>query len=179
MKYNFNEKIDRTGNHSAKWEELNKNFGSSNLLPMWIADMEFKTAPEIIESMRKTLSQGIFGYVSRPASYYESARKWCKDRFFYDIDVDTIIHSPGVVPTLSLIIRLLTEKEDKIMIQTPVYYPFYNVIKDNGRELVTNPLVKDESGYYEIDFTDFEKKVSDPKVKFSIPFLLDCEGYRV
>ena len=168
MKYNFNEKIDRSNNHSAKWEEMGNKFISNDLWPMWIADMDLKTAPVIIDAMREKLEQGIFGYVYRPASYYQSAADWIERRFGYKIDAKTLINSPGVVPTLSILVRLMTKADEKVLIQSPVYYPFSAVVKENNRELVVNNLVKDETGYYTIDFEDFEKKVSDEKVTLFI-----------
>ena len=168
MKYNFNEKIDRSNNHSAKWEEMGNKFISNDLWPMWIADMDLKTAPVIIDAMREKLEQGIFGYVYRPASYYQSAADWIERRFDYKIDPKTLINSPGVVPTLSILVRLMTKADEKVLIQSPVYYPFSAVVKENERELVVNELVKDETGYYTIDFEDFEKKVSDEKVTLFI-----------
>ena len=168
MKYNFNEKIDRSNNHSAKWEEMGNKFVSNDLWPMWIADMDLKTAPVIIDAMREKLEQGIFGYVYRPASYYQSAADWIERRFDYKIDPKTLINSPGVVPILSILVRLMTKADEKVLIQSPVYYPFSAVVKENERELVVNELVKDETGYYTIDFEDFEKKVSDEKVTLFI-----------
>ena len=168
MKYNFNEKIDRSNNHSAKWEEMGNKFVSNDLWPMWIADMDLKTAPVIIDAMREKLEQGIFGYVYRPASYYQSAADWIERRFDYKIDPKTLINSPGVVPTLSILVRLMTKADEKVLIQSPVYYPFSAVVRENERELVVNSLVKDETGYYTIDFEDFEKKVSDEKVTLFI-----------
>lgn len=168
MKYNFNEKIDRRNNHSAKWEEMGNKFVSNDLWPMWIADMDLKTAPVIIDAMREKLEQGIFGYVYRPASYYQSAADWLERRFDYKIDPKTLINSPGVVPTLSILVRLMTKADEKVLIQSPVYYPFSAVVRENERELVVNELVKDETGYYTIDFEDFEKKVSDEKVTLFI-----------
>lgn len=168
MKYNFNEKIDRSNNHAAKWEEMGNKFISNDLWPMWIADMDLKTAPVIIDAMREKIEQGIFGYVYRPASYYQSAADWIERRFDYKIDPKTLINSPGVVPTLSILVRLMTKADEKVLIQSPVYYPFSSVVKENGRELVVNELVKDEAGYYTIDFEDFEKKVSDEKVTLFI-----------
>ena len=168
MKYSFNEKIDRTGNHAAKWEEMGKKFISDDLWPMWIADMDLKTAPEIIEAMREKVEQGIFGYVYRPDSYYQAAADWLERRFEYKIDPATLINSPGVVPTLSLLVRSMTKPGEKILIQSPVYYPFAATIRDNGREVVENKLVKDDEGYYTIDFEDFEKKVSDESISLFI-----------
>ncbi len=160
MKYNFNERIDRSENHSAKWAEMGMKFGRNDLTPMWVADMDKKTAPEILEAMRNKLEQEIFGYVYRPDSYYESAANWLKKRFGYEISPATLIHSPGVVPSMSILVKMLTKEIDKILIQSPVYPPFASSVKDNGRTLVENNLVKDENGYYTVDFEDLEKKLS-------------------
>lgn len=160
MKYNFNERIDRSENHSAKWAEMGMKFGRNDLTPMWVADMDIKTAPEILEAMRNKLEQEIFGYVYRPDSYYESAANWLKKRFGYEISPATLIHSPGVVPSMSILVKMLTKETDKILIQSPVYPPFASSVKDNGRTLIENNLVKDENGYYTVDFEDLEKKLS-------------------
>ena len=168
MKYNFNERIDRSENHSAKWAEMEMKFGRSDLIPMWVADMDIKAAPEIVESMKKKVEQEIFGYVYRPDSYYKIATEWLKKRFGYEISPSSLIHSPGVVPSMSILVKMLTKTTDKILIQTPVYPPFASAVKDNGRELVENPLIKDEKGYYTIDFEDLEKKLSLDEVKLFI-----------
>lgn len=168
MKYSFDERMERTGNHSAKWEELEKNFGATDLWPMWIADMDFKTAPEIIEAVKKKVEYGVYGYVYRPDSYYQAAAEWSKKRFQYSIDAKTLINSPGVVPSLSILIRLLTEIGENILIQTPVYYPFAATIRANNRNVIENKLKKDEEGYYSIDFVDFEKQIVEYKVRWFI-----------
>ena len=168
MKYCFEEKIDRSKNHSAKWAELGKKFGTDDLFPMWIADMDIKTAPEIVQAMKEKVEQEIFGYVYRPDSYYKSAAEWLERRFGYKISEKTLIHSPGVVPSLSILVKLMTNEDEKILIQTPVYYPFAETIKDNNRTLVTNELVRDENGYYTMNFDDLEEKLSDEKVTLFI-----------
>ena len=168
MKYNFNERIDRSENHSAKWAEMEMKFGRNDLIPMWVADMDIKAAPEIVESMKKKVEQEIFGYVYRPDSYYKTVTEWLKKRFGYEISPSSLIHSPGVVPSMSILVKMLTKTTDKILIQTPVYPPFASAVKDNGKELVENPLIKDEKGYYTIDFEDLEKKLSLDEVKLFI-----------
>ena len=168
MKYCFDEKIDRSKNHSAKWAELGKKFGTDDLFPMWIADMDIKTVPEIVQAMKEKVEQEIFGYVYRPDSYYKSAAEWLERRFGYKISEKTLIHSPGVVPSLSILVKLMTNEDEKILIQTPVYYPFAETIKDNNRTLVTNELVRDENGYYTMNFDDLEEKLSDEKVTLFI-----------
>ncbi|MCI7343330.1 MAG: pyridoxal phosphate-dependent aminotransferase [Fusobacterium necrophorum] len=168
MKYSFDEKMERIGNHAAKWEELDRNFGTPDLWPMWIADMDFKTAPEILEALKKKVEYGIFGYVYRPDSYYQAAAEWSKKRFSYSIDAETLINSPGVVPSLSLLVRLFTKEKENILIQTPVYYPFAATIQANNRRVIQNRLKRDEQGYYSIDFEDFEKQIIDNKIRWFI-----------
>lgn len=168
MKYNFDKKVDRIKNNSAKWDEMGKNFGCNELLPMWIADMDFETAPEILEEMKNKLDQKIFGYVSRPDSYYQSAIDWTKKRYSYDIDLSTIIHSPGVIPTISIILKYFTKDTDKIMIQTPVYPPFAGTVKNSDKILVENELVQDTDRNWHIDFEDFEAKAKDKDLKWFI-----------
>jgi cystathionine beta-lyase len=168
MKFNFNEKVDRSKNHAAKWEEMGAKFGSNDLLPMWVADMDIKTVPEVVEAIKEKADQAIFGYVYRPASYYETAAAWCEKRFGYKIDPKTLIHSPGVVPSMNMLVKMLTKEDEKVLIQIPVYPPFAASVKTGKRTLVTNELVKDENGYYTIDFEDLEKKLSDEKVTLMI-----------
>lgn len=165
--YDFDKKVNRKNSNSVKWDEIGSKFISDELLPMWVADMDFETAPEILEAMRKKLDEKIFGYVYRPATYYKSAVQWTFRRHNYNMSTETLTHSPGVVPSLSLILRLFTSENDKVIIQTPVYYPFANVIRTNNRTLVTNKL-KEEAGKYSINFEDFEKKCEDPEVKWFI-----------
>lgn len=166
--YNFNEKIDRSNNHSAKREEMKMKFGREDLVPMWVADMDIKTAPEIVEAMREKLNQEIFGYVYRPDSYYQTAANWIEKRFGYKISSSSLIHSPGVVPSMNILVNMLTNEGDNILIQTPVYPPFAASVKNNKRTLVENRLIKDKDGRYEIDFEDLEAKLKNEKVKLFI-----------
>lgn len=167
MNYDFDKKIDRSDNNAVKWEEINKQETEDNLLPMWVADMDFETAPEILKAMQEKLDQKIFGYTNRPISYYESAVKWSKEIHNFDIETDKLEHSVGVIPSISILIRLFTNPEDKIIIQTPVYPPFFNVVKNNNRTLLINELIE-ENNTYKIDFEDFEEKAKDEKTKFFI-----------
>lgn len=167
MKYNFDCIIDRSNNFSAKWSEMEKKYGSNDLLPMWVADMDFKTAPCIVDAIRERLDQEIYGYTTRPDSYNESIVNWVKKRHDWDIKSEWLIYSPGVIPSISLLIQQLTKEGDKIIIQQPVYSPFANVVKDNNRELVVNSLKKDENGRYVMDYEDLESKI-DKNVKLFI-----------
>lgn len=160
MIYNFDNFVDRKENFSAKWSEMKKNFNSNDLLPMWIADMDFKSAPCIIDAMQKRLEQGVFGYTTRPDSYNQSIIDWVYKRHGWKMKKEWLIFSPGVIPTISLLIQQLTKPGDSIIIQQPVYSPFSSVVKDNFRNLVISPLKKNEFGDYEMDYEDFEKKIT-------------------
>ncbi len=155
MKYNFDEVISRENNNSAKYDEMKLKFGRNDLVPMWIADMDFKTAQPIIDAIEKRVKQGIYGYVSRPESYYEAASEWLRKKHGWNVDSKWMIHSPGVVPALSMIIKEFTNPGDKIIVQSPVYYPFFDVVNNNDRELVLNPL-KLVDGKYVMDYEGLE-----------------------
>lgn len=164
MKFNFDKIIDRTNNFSAKWSEMNKNFGTNDLLPMWVADMDFLTAPCVMEALKDRLEQGIFGYTTRPSSYNESIVNWLDNRFSWKINQEWLMFSPAVITSISLLIQNLTQKNDKIMIQEPVYSPFHNIVESNERSLVISPLVKLDDGSYVMDYEDIEAKIKDVKV---------------
>ena len=164
MNFNFDKIIDRTNNFSAKWSEMNKNFGTNNLLPMWVADMDFLTAPCVMEALKDRLEQGIFGYTTRPSSYNESIVNWLDNRFSWKINQEWLMFSPAVITSISLLIQNLTQKNDKIMIQEPVYSPFHNIVESNERSLVISPLVKLDDGSYVMDYEDIEAKIKDVKV---------------
>lgn len=164
MSFNFNKIIDRTNNFSAKWSEMNKNFGSNDLLPMWVADMDFLTAPCIMEALKDRLEQGIFGYTTRPSSYNESIVNWLDNRFSWKIKKEWLMFSPAVITSISLLIQNLTQKNDKIMIQEPVYSPFHNIVELNERDLVISPLIKLDDGSYILDYEDIEAKIKDVKI---------------
>ncbi|WP_042276326.1 MalY/PatB family protein [[Clostridium] dakarense] len=164
MSYNFDAVIDRSNNFAAKWSEMDKKYGTNDLLPMWVADMDFKTAPCIIDALKSRLEQGIYGYTTRPASYNESIANWSKRRYGWNIKPEWLIFSPGVIPTISILIQEMTKENDKIMIQEPVYSPFNSVVKQNKRELVISPLIKLEDGNYVMDYEDIESKIKDVKI---------------
>jgi len=164
MSYKFDDVIDRSNNFSAKWSEMDKKYGTNDLLPMWIADMDFETAPCIINELRNRLEQGIYGYTTRPASYNKSIVNWAKRRYGWKIKPEWLIFSPGVIPTISILIQEMTKENDKIMIQEPVYSPFNSVVNQNKRDLVISPLVKLEDGNYIMDYEDIESKIKDVKM---------------
>lgn len=160
MKYNFDEKLDRSQGFSAKYDELELKFGRKDLCSMWVADMDFRCAEPIIDAIKKRADQGVFGYTSRPESYFEAMANWYERRYSWTIPKELTLHSPSVVTSLSIIIRNMAEPGDRIIIQPPVYYPFFDVIKENKRELVVNPL-KEVNGDYVMDYEDLEKKIDN------------------
>ncbi len=157
MKYNFNEIVDRKNTNAEKYTALEKLYGTSEVIPLWVADMEFRTAQPIIDAIRERIENGIFGYTSRPASYYDEVCKFQKKRKNWDIDKKLMSFSLGVMPTICMIIKELTNIEDKIIIQTPVYRPFYNAVKEAPRELIECPL-KEVDGTFYMDYEDIEEK---------------------
>lgn len=160
MKCNFDEIIPRRGTNSYKWDTAKE----ENVLPMWVADMDFRTAPVIVEALRRRVEHGIFGYACVSDTYYEAVINWFDRRHAWQIEKEWIIYTTGVVPALSAIIKALTSPQDKVLVQTPVYNCFFSSIRNNGCEVVTNPLIYRE-GTYQIDFDDLEKKAVDPSVK--------------
>ena len=169
LKYNFDEIVSREGTYSSKWDQkVQQNlFQKTNLLPFWVADMELKTAPEIIEALRKRVEHGIFGYSERPERYYEGVINWTRDRFSWDIKKEWILFTPGVVPGINYIIQALTKEGEGVIINEPVYYPFRNSILANDRTVADSPLKLQNNRYY-IDFEDLEKKAKDPNNKVYI-----------
>ena len=132
--------------------------------PMWVADMDFRTAEPIIEALRRRVEHGIFGYTRVPDAYYEALIRWFEHRHGWTIRRDWVIYTSGVVPAVSAIIKALTVPGDRVLVQTPVYNCFFSSIRNNGCETAVSPLVYAD-GTYTIDFDDFEKKAADPRVK--------------
>ncbi|MDD2207677.1 MAG: PatB family C-S lyase [Aminobacterium sp.] len=161
--YNFDTIIDRHHTSCEKWDFLKQKFGRDDLLAMWVADMDFTAPPEVIEVLKERVDHGIFGYTGKTESYFESIVQWVDKRHDWKIKPEWICHSPGVVPALSMAVLALTQPGDGIILQTPVYPPFYSSASGQGRHIVENPLVL-RDGHFEIDFDDLEKKI-DPSVK--------------
>ena len=160
MKYNFDEIIPRRGTNSYTWDSA----GDADLVPMWVADMDFRTAPPVVEALRKRVEHGIFGYVRVPDVYYAAVTNWFARRHDWQIEKEWIIYTTGVVPALSAVIKALTAPGDKVMVQTPVYNCFFSSIRNNGCGMIANPLIY-RNGTYQIDFADLEQKAADPSVK--------------
>ena len=163
MKYDFDREISRRGTNSYKWDSAER----EGVLPMWVADMDFHTAPAIVDALHRRVEHGIFGYTRVPDSYYEAVKGWFARRHGWTIDREWIIYTSGVVPAISAVIKALTAPGDKVLVQTPVYNCFFSSIRNNGCETVTSPLVHTDNTFT-IDYDDLERKVADPKVKVMI-----------
>lgn len=158
MTYNFDEIIDRAGNHAAKYDERVKKFGTEDVIPLWIADMDFKTAQPIIDALKARAEEGIWGYTARPESYFAAICGWKQRRNGWTIDPSLMSWSLGVVQTLSAMIRLFTPEGGSVLIQTPVYSEFYDMAEAWNRTVVENPLVE-QDGRWSVDWADFEAKL--------------------
>ena len=167
MKYDFDKIVDRSKNRSAKYDERVKNFGTDDVIPLWIADMDFKTAQPIIDACVKKAEEGVWGYTSRPESYFKAYADWQEKRNGWRPDTALFSWRLGVVPALTAIVRLFTGEHDKIMIQPPVYPEFYDVNELSGRRVAENNMIE-RDGRWEIDFEDFEEKAKDPLTKMFI-----------
>ena len=162
--YDFDTIIDRRNTDCAKWDDMTGLFGTNDLLPMWVADMDFKAPPEVIEALRDRVDHGIFGYTRRLDHYRESIAAWFLRRHGWSIDTSWIRHAPGVVPALSMAVLAFTQPGEGILVQPPVYYPFFSTIKERGRTVVENPL-KFDGKRFTMDFDDLERKLDDSSVK--------------
>jgi cystathionine beta-lyase len=158
MKYDFDKVILRNGTNALKWDGLDKTFGTADILPMWVADMDFEAPQPIIDAVVKRAQHGIYGYTEKPESFYSSISSWMKKRHGWQIDNKWIEVSAGVVPAISLSILSYSEPGDKILLQSPVYYPFFSAIESNNRVMVNNQLIY-ENHQYKIDFNDLESKL--------------------
>ena len=167
MNYKFDTIIDRHGTNSIKYDFASEKGKPEGVLPMWVADMDFPAPPEVLADIQRAVAHGIFGYTEPKDDYYNIVAEWFDTRFGYHAAPHEIVKAPGVVFALAQIVRAVTLPNEAVMIQTPVYYPFFDVVRDNGRTLVTNPLVYGH-GKYTIDFEDFEKKIASYGVKLFI-----------
>ncbi len=166
--YDFDTVIDRVDTDSLKFDFAKRRGKPEGVLPLWVADMDFRTADEILTAIHERVDHGIFGYTETRDRYFEAVSGWMKRRHGWEIRKNWIVKTPGVVFALAMAIKAYTKPGDAVLIQQPVYYPFSEVIVDNDRKLVSNDLVLGEDGRYHIDFDDFEKKIVDEKVSLFI-----------
>jgi putative C-S lyase len=171
MEYDFTTRVDRRGSGAAKWEEMfrKKPDISPGVVPLSVADMELPDPPEIIQGLKDHLDKTVLGYTMATPEYTQAVIAWMKKRHNWDVKGEWIIQSPGVVPAFFTALRAFTEAGDGVIIQPPVYYPFFMAIEKNDRLLVPNPLIRDDARLtYTIDFDDLETKAKEPKNKLLI-----------
>ncbi|MFS0655602.1 MalY/PatB family protein [Bacillus sp. 179-C3.3 HS] len=161
---NFDEQFIRKGSKSVKWDLAESLYLTTDALPMWVADMDFKAPQVVLDALKERLDHGIFGYAFQDEETQQAVAGWVKKRHGWSIQTDAVTFTPGVVTALSLAVQAYTDPNDEIIIQSPVYTPFYQMIEKNHRLVLTNPL-KIENNRYMMDFDDLEKKLSRPQAK--------------
>lgn len=158
MQYNFDQVVDRSNNHSAKYDERMKKFGTDDVIPLWIADMDFRTCQSVIDALTARAQEGIWGYTARPDSYFEAIRAWQKRRNNWDIDQSLMSFCLGVVQTISACVKLFTPEGGSVLIQTPVYSEFYDMTEAWNRKVLENQFIE-KDGKWTVDWEDFEAKL--------------------
>ena len=162
MEYDFSRPTDRRGTDSYKWDSAPE----ADIIPLWVADMDFETFPAITEALQRRVAHGIFGYTRVPEAYYEAVCRWFKKRHGWHINREDIIYTSGVVPAVSAVIKALTLPGDQVIVQGPVYNCFFSSIRNNGCEMVSNSLIYNkEELRYEIDFDDLERKLKHERAR--------------
>lgn len=162
---NFDNSIDRSLTASEKWDRASSLFGASDILPMWVADMDFAAPEPVLRALHSRVEHGVLGYTYPTESYKASLVDWMRTRHRYPIEPEWIQHCPGVVPAMSLIVQGFTEPGDAVVVQSPVYPPFFKVVEGHGRRLALNPLKLGENGDYTMDFEDLEKQLSGGDIR--------------
>jgi len=165
--YNFDEIIDRKNTCSVKWDRTDAIFQKENLLSMWVADMDFLSPRPIIEAITCRAEHGVFGYIFLSSQYYKAIINWFQRRHDWTLDKSWIYNVPGVLPGISFSVQAFSNPGDKIIVQNPIYTPFYHIIKNNGRKRLLNPLDL-SNGHYEMDFKDLNAKARHPRAKLMI-----------
>ncbi|OKL35558.1 MalY/PatB family protein [Domibacillus mangrovi] len=163
----FDEVIERRGTNAVKWDALNEVFGKDDVLPMWVADMDFKAPDAVIEAVQKEAAHGIYGYTLVPDSTRESIVTWMSVRHNWDIQKEWLLFNHGVVPSIGAAIEALTGTGDAVIVQPPVYNPFFDMVEKNDRKLVHSELILRDNRY-EMDFTDIEEKIISEKAKMFV-----------
>jgi cystathionine beta-lyase len=166
-KYDFDKIIDRRGSGAIKTDVLKDKFGKEDLIPLWVADMEFETPHFIVDALKKRLEHTIFGYTAQPKDYWPIVKKWISDHHGWEVECDWMTYIPGIVKGIGMVINAIVEKDEKVIIQPPVYHPFRLIPQGNKREVVFNPLIENEDGTYSMDFENLEK-IYDPKCRLLI-----------
>ncbi|GGJ25584.1 MalY/PatB family protein [Paenibacillus hunanensis] len=163
----FDHPPQRTGTNSEKWDKLQHLFGTEEALPLWVADMDFAVPQPVQDALKQSAEHGVIGYSFQSDAYYEALQSWMRSKHGWEIQKDWVVFTPGVVASLNFAVHTFTEPGDRVMIQTPVYPPFYSVITGHGREVVENPLQRDEAGRYTMDFEHLERTL-DSSIKMFI-----------
>ena len=159
--------VERQNTDSVKWDGMQAKFGENDLLPMWVADMEFKTPEAVREALHARIDEGTFGYSFSPDAYYDAYFTWQKERYGIELHKEWVRFNPNVVQSLSNLVQLLTKPGDAVMVLQPVYFPFMDVIEKNDRKLVVSNLI-DNHGHYELDLDDMRQKMIDNQVRLMI-----------
>ena len=167
QQYDFDRIIERRGTGALKWDALGERYGRGDLLPMWVADMDFETPPFIVEALRRRLEHPVFGYTTEPHDYRPAVVRWIADHHGWEVQSEWLAYIPGIVKGIGMVIDIFTSPGDKIIIQPPVYHPFRLVPEGNGREVVWNPLREVPGGGYEMDFGQLEQ-VADERCRLLI-----------
>lgn len=162
---NFDEVINRKNTDSLKYDFAVRRGKPEDVLPLWVADMDFKTSSLVLDELQKRAAHGIFGYTETGERYFEAVSGWLKKHHNLEIKQNWLVKTPGIVFALAMAVKAYTNEKDAVLIQQPVYYPFTEVIKDNNRLVVSNDLVLGEDGKYHIDFEDFEQKIVENHIK--------------
>lgn len=164
MKYNFDDPVNRIGTDSVKWGALGKQFGNENAIPMWVADMDFKSPQPIIDALTERATHGVFGYGAFATAFVDAAVAWFRTRQQWEVPAEAITFSPGVLAGLSYLITLHSQVGDEIMIQTPVYHPFARDIENLQRTVSVNALKMGDNGIYQMDFDDLRQRAKTAKM---------------
>lgn len=164
LKYDFDELVDRKNTNSLKYDFAVKRGYPADVLPLWVADMDFRTAPCVTDRLKKEAEFGIFGYSDTQSKYFNIVSDWFSKHFGLQLEEQWLVKTPGIVFAIAMAIRAFTHEGDGVLIQQPVYYPYSDAIRNNGRKLINSPLQKID-GHYEIDFEDFETKIAENGVK--------------
>lgn len=165
MKYDFDKVINREGTGALKLEVLEKRYGRRDLLPLWVADMDFETPQFIVDALKARLEHPLFGYTVDPADYWSSVKQWTKDHHQWEVKTEWLSYIPGVVKGIGFAINALTQPGDKVIIQTPVYHPFRMTVEGNKREVVLNPLKESQGdSFYEMDFEHLQTVIQGAKM---------------